>query len=136
VKDELDKQLCEKYPKIFRDRHADMRNTAMCWGFPGSGWYDIIDELCSKIQTVCDREGFQVVALQVKEKFGGLRFYIGAGNDEIFNLIDEAESKSFEVCETCGKPGKLVGHGWVYTACPEHTRKGDERNEPKTEQAP
>ena len=29
----LDKKLVKKYPKIFRDRHADMKATAMCWGF-------------------------------------------------------------------------------------------------------
>ena len=33
MKDELDKQLCEKYPKIFKDRYAPMTETCMCWGF-------------------------------------------------------------------------------------------------------
>jgi hypothetical protein len=33
MKQELDEQLCAKYPKIFVNRHADMKTTAMCWGF-------------------------------------------------------------------------------------------------------
>lgn len=51
MKTELDEELCKKYPKIFRDRYADMRTTAMCWGFDiGDGWYNIIDKLCANIQ--------------------------------------------------------------------------------------
>jgi hypothetical protein len=51
MKEELDKKLCEKYPKIFADRHGDMRTTAMCWGFEcDDGWYHILDQLCSNIQ--------------------------------------------------------------------------------------
>ena len=48
---ELDQKLCSKYPKMFRDRHAPMTETAMCWGFEcGDGWYNIIDQLCGNIQ--------------------------------------------------------------------------------------
>ena len=43
MKDELDNKLCEKYPKIFKMRNASMQETAMCWGFPGDGWFNIID---------------------------------------------------------------------------------------------
>jgi hypothetical protein len=47
MNDQLDKQLCEKYPKIFRDRNAPMTETCMCWGIAvGNGWYNIIDGLC------------------------------------------------------------------------------------------
>ena len=33
MRQELDQLLCERYPKIFANRHADMKTTAMCWGF-------------------------------------------------------------------------------------------------------
>jgi hypothetical protein len=47
MRKELDEALCAKYPLIFKDRHADMRTTAMCWGLEcGDGWYNIIDILC------------------------------------------------------------------------------------------
>ena len=47
MNENLDKQLCEKYPLLFKDRNADMRTTAMVWGFcHGDGWFNIIDTLC------------------------------------------------------------------------------------------
>jgi len=51
MRKELDEKLCEKYPKIFRDRHGDMSKTCMVWGIAvGDGWYNIIDNLCANIQ--------------------------------------------------------------------------------------
>jgi hypothetical protein len=51
MKQELDELLCKKYPKLFVNRNADMRTTAMCWGFEcGDGWYNIINQLCGNIQ--------------------------------------------------------------------------------------
>jgi len=52
---DLDQTLCTKYPKLFRDRHAPMTETCMCWGFDcGDGWYNIIDQLCWSIQSYLD----------------------------------------------------------------------------------
>ena len=49
--EELDTYLCKKYPKMFRDRRASMRVTAMCWGFEcGPGWGNILKVLCGNIQ--------------------------------------------------------------------------------------
>jgi hypothetical protein len=51
MKQELDEKLCAAYPKLFVNRHADMRTTAMCWGFAcGDGWYSILNNLCGNIQ--------------------------------------------------------------------------------------
>jgi hypothetical protein len=63
--------------------------------------------------------------VQVKEKLGTLRFYINGGTDEHYNYIRFAEYLSAVTCEECGKPGKIRGHGWYYTACDEHTKEGD-----------
>ncbi len=50
-----DNYLCKKYPKLFRDRHASMQVTCMCWGFDiGNGWFNIIDNLCWNIQSHID----------------------------------------------------------------------------------
>jgi len=62
----------------------------------------------------------QVTADQVKEKFGTLRFYYTGGNEFVRGLVAMAESMSAVTCETCGKPGKRVGGGWVTTLCQEH----------------
>src|SRR5690349_11906919 len=126
MNNKLDAILCKKYPLIFAGRHKDMRETAMCWGFEcGDGWFKIIDRLCKKLQKESYRSGYQVEAFQVKEKFGELRFYIGAGTDKHHDLTWKATNKSRHVCEKCGKPGKLHGYSWLYTACHEHTDQED-----------
>lgn len=129
MRDELDKQLCDKYPKIFANRNGDPRETLMCWGFEiGDGWYNIIDQLCANIQHYINWKNRdeqvvpQVVAIQVKEKFGSLRFYYDGGDDKVDGMVGMAESMSTVTCETCGSPGLLQRGGWLYTACQQHIR--------------
>ena len=62
----------------------------------------------------------QVVADQVKEKFGTLRFYYSGGDDYIRGMVSMAESMSGCTCEECGKPGGRRGGGWIVTLCDEH----------------
>jgi hypothetical protein len=64
----------------------------------------------------------QVVATQIKEKFGTLCFYYNGGNDYISGLVTMAEEFSNRTCENCGNPGKRRGNGWLYTACDFHTK--------------
>lgn len=120
----LDELLCQRYPKIFADRHASMQTTCMVWGFScGDGWFALIDELCARLQYMTDHEGApQIVATQVKEKFGSLRFYVRSAAEAQFKVIDEIEGRSFSICEVCGAPGELLVTGWYQVRCPEHAR--------------
>ena len=134
MRDELDRALCEKYPKIFANRHASMMETAMCWGFDhGDGWYNIIDQLCNNIQSHIDwqekigKSVPQVVATQVKEKFGTLRFYYDGGDDYISGLVSMAESWSAVACEECGAPGTQNSQGWIKTLCETHRQEREKR---------
>jgi hypothetical protein len=136
MREELDRQLVEKYPKIFANRYADMRTTAMCWGFEhGDGWYPIIDSLCGNIQNHIDwqtKQGKtvpQVVATQVKEKFGTLRFYYDGGDDVIDGMVRMAESWSAVACEECGGPGTQNSRGWIKTLCETHRREREDQYE-------
>lgn len=196
---ELDQDLCARYPKIFRDRYADMRTTAMCWGFDcGDGWYNIINNLCANIQHHIDwsrrqratalrynralkravngdKEPLlayytfnkdkknnkewseyaihiveqevskditqyrdvplacpQVVADQVKEKFGTLRFYYHGGDDYCRGLESMAASMSGVTCETCGNVGKLRQGGWIRTLCDTHANEQGYHDENQT----
>jgi hypothetical protein len=136
MREDLDRQLCEKYPLIFADRNKSMIETCMCWGFEhGDGWYPIIDSLCGNIQNHIDwqnRQGEkvpQVVATQVKEKFGTLRFYYSGGDDVIDGMVRMAESWSAVACEECGAPGTQNSRGWIKTLCKTHRRERDERYE-------
>lgn len=67
----------------------------------------------------------QVVADQIKEKFGTLRFYYHGGDDKVDGMVQMAESMSAVTCEKCGKPGTTEGPGWITTLCEEHR---NERN--------
>lgn len=118
---ELEKQLFDKYPKIFRQKDLDMKQTAMCWGIEcRDGWYDLIDMLCHMLQFHTDQNHHpQVEATQVKEKWGGLRFYTNSNDDYQEGLIDFAEAMSYKICEVCGsnKDVKTEGKGWIQTLC-------------------
>lgn len=60
-------------------------------------------------------------AVQVKEKFGGLRFYIGGGaTEEQYAFISFAEEMSYRVCELCGGRAQPYPLGWVRTLCEHH----------------
>lgn len=154
MRDELDKKLCEKYPLIFADRNKSMQESCMFWGFEhGDGWYQIINSLCANIQHHIDwthknnawdlewnkehpedqrevREACpQVVATQVKEKFGTLRFYYDGGDDVIDGMVRMAESWSAVACEECGAPGTQNRQGWIKTLCETHRKEREARYE-------
>jgi hypothetical protein len=82
-----------------------------------SGWYPIIKDLIEDLIKL----GWDKQICQVKEKFGGLRFYINTGSDEIFKRIHLAENQSYEICETCGEKGEMrTDLGWYSTLCNKH----------------
>lgn len=69
------------------------------------GWKAIIEDLCLDLDAMCI-PSLRVV--QVKEKFGGLRFYV-TGADEnplVHDRIYMAEVLAATTCERCGQPGK------------------------------
>lgn len=79
----------------------------------GPGWSKLIDKLYDKISE-------DVVVVQVKEKFGGLRFYVYNATDDELDFIDFVESESLTICERCGKAGRLrADRNWVLTLCDE-----------------
>lgn len=120
MKAELDSYLVQKYPKIFANRYADKTKTAMCWGFEhDDGWFWIIDQLCESIQNYIDSNNVsQVVATQVKEKFGTLSFYYEGGDDLIAGMVWLAEHMSGNVCEICGSIENVGStSGWITTLC-------------------
>ena len=83
------------------------------------GWYPLIKDL---IQDLIDL-GWNKEICQIKEKFGGLRFYINSGSPEIHARISKAESDSYKICEVCGNPGEVRGKSWLQTLCDEHNQK-------------
>jgi len=127
MKQELDKKLVEDFPNLYQDRYKSMQETAMCWGFDvDDGWYNLIRELSEKLEKLIKLEPedtwAQFRAVQVKEKFGSLRFYMSVETEEMEKEISNAEDKSSVTCEFCGNPGTIKGRGWLKCVCPEHTK--------------
>jgi hypothetical protein len=57
---------------------------------------------------------------QIKEKFGGLRFYYTGGDKEVAGMVALAEFIASNSCELTGKKGKLCSrNGWLKTLSPE-----------------
>jgi hypothetical protein len=133
---ELELELVKKYPKILRDYKGDPMQTCMAWGMEfDDGWNDLIDKCLHKLQYFCDlvsKEGetVQIIATQMKEKYGTLSFYFtGEGGkredwDIIDDIITEAEIRSAHTCEVTGKEGTVCKRGgWYRTLSYEQARK-------------
>jgi len=85
------------------------------------GTKTVTQEDIDEAKTRMDEEAAKVpVAVQVKEKFGGLRFYVQAATDKHYHYISFAESMSYVTCEQCGSPGKRYTDGWHTTLCDIH----------------
>lgn len=95
------------------DNREKVKNYSGFDGSVGDGWVPILDRLATDLIAL----GWDRDLHQVKEKFGGLRFYIGASTDEIDKRIKQAEAECWKTCEDCGNPGKRRGGGWIRVLC-------------------
>lgn len=88
------------------------RSPYRLWIECGDGWLDLIDRLDRDLAEI--DPDYRVA--QVKEKFGGLRFYFDSDLEDRTALtarIAEAEAESFRTCEITGNPGVLTANdGW------------------------
>ena len=104
--------LKKEYPELLSGVH---------YASIGKGWNELVSNLCDKIaqyqKNVKDPSFEDPVVMQIKEKFGGLRFYVYGGDDYIQGMIDFAECISYSICEDCSQPGKPRHEGWVRTLC-------------------
>ena len=89
----------------------------------GEGWYPIIKDLINELIAL----GWDKHPTQVKEKFGGLRFYIETYPEGADDIITKYEKLSYETCEKCGEKGtNRKIKSWIYTLCDEHAKEKEE----------
>ena len=89
------------------------------------GWYQIVVD-CDKDLSAIDS---QYTILQIKQKFGGLRYYFQPSsseyNDELWtkmnSIVQAYENIAWITCEATGNPGVLMKSpsGWLKTLDPE-----------------
>lgn len=115
------KYLFNEYPKLFKEEQY-----VAC----GEGWFDIIGDLSKQINDYVEKlpmrtEDPYVTVVQIKEKFGGLRYYVHYNNlsddqvQQIEDMIRVAETKTTTTCEDCGGDGTMVSprRYWMRTLC-------------------
>lgn len=155
MKKELEEKLGVEFPFMKRRKSLQEQKTEGCiydlYGAFGcdvsDGWYNLIHDMCAEIEKAYKEANLEVdiVPVQVKEKFGSLRFYydirekeknihaidalnvgsirIGASDnegiyDKVREIIYKYEDKSKSVCERCGKEGELRRDlGWITCLC-------------------
>lgn len=119
MKRELENELINKYPFLFKDSIKCMNESLMVFGCEcGDGWYNILDELLENLSR-CN----SLYLTQVKEKFGCLTVYfdLEKPNKDVSNkahvYTEEMFNKSASVCEMCGEPGEMRKGPWIKTLC-------------------
>ncbi len=109
--------LIERYPRLFKGA----RPLAMSHVPPG--WLRILDTLCAAFDArLDDHQAATFQVRQIKEKFGGLRFYFALSpwvegrvvspqeqrlRDGLDDLVRTAEDLALATCVRCGSPGTL-----------------------------
>lgn len=128
-------ELGNRFPNLYNYRNGNNIPMGFIWGEIDNGWFGIIEELSEKLEALLNtlpqpaRACVQVN--QVKQKFGGLRYYysVKQGFEDDFkpimvefnNAVTEAENKASETCEICGKtPAYRFGYAWIRTLCLTH----------------
>jgi hypothetical protein len=149
-----DKQLedmAKRWPDLFQKSQIDYFEV-------GYGWYAIIETLCEmlsrNVTRIRDKISYLSIDLspgnlerirvyeeelaeaieelpqimQVKEKFGGLRFYAFHAEGVNRSYINFAETLSMRTCEWCGAPGEARSDGWTKVLCEKHHKERENPN--------
>lgn len=131
------KALCERYPfliprSVWTDKITwDMKPKDEKYSYTlleelPNGWRKAFGlQMCEEIRTALLRSGgkhklqtYRVT--QIKEKYGGLRWYDYGGNNEVSRIIDDYEVISQNICIKCGKPDvPMINESWISPWCEE-----------------
>ena len=131
-----DLDLQKEFPEILKKLGGDPSKTCMSvmhGGIAiGDGWIPSLRTLFKYCQFQHDTNGYpQLVAEQIKEKFGTLRFYYDfedcsiekhkgrsdRNSETLEGAIDFAEMLTQSICEECGQPGKIRKDRWIRVRC-------------------
>ena len=146
MNEQIFEDFAKRYPDLFQK--AEIAYLGV-----GDGWLGILDTLCALISYDVQQARYRLkyamehqgekfadpipiaeerlakaidglpIIVDIKEKFGSLRFYVNHADDKVENYIRFAEGMSHRVCEECGAPGKQTNGGWIKTLCKEHARE-------------
>jgi hypothetical protein len=120
-------EFAERWPNWFTFQ-GPLTRSPLNFGFDGvgEGWRQLLWDLCVELEPhveSLDREiatrepQVNFVVLQVKEKFGGLRFYTTLTSKAIDDCIRRAQERALSTCMDCGQPARLRTQGRWHVAC-------------------
>lgn len=121
-------QICSRFPSLFSGNDIGTQ--------VGVGWWNPLEEGFERLAEVLSSYPPEVrfSVLQIKEKFGQLRFYYTlseAAPDDlrqvVCSIVCEIERKADTMCEVCGEPGHRDGRTWIRTMCDKHHRAQNRR---------
>jgi hypothetical protein len=94
----------------------------------GEGWHNLVRGLETQLNEIDP----DFILQQVKEKFGGLRYYAHSHVPDpgFQQAINVAEAASFHICEVCGEEGECKAtDNWLKTLCETHRAEDIKRHE-------
>ena len=133
----------ESFVKGLEEKYPEMYHNVYCGISIDEGWFPIIEILSSTIyhrvkyvnqrremllkdnkynQTIPEELKYPEVH-QIKEKFGGLRFYYDGGDQYVAGMVQMAEIWASHTCEVCGERGTSRSGGWIKTLCDVHDKE-------------
>lgn len=132
------KELCEKYPWLIpHNRWTDEEIEDFDFSYTEldampDGWRKAFGEqMCEEIQKLLEEADWvdKYRILQIKEKFGSLRWYDSAVPESIKErlnaIIQKYEKISERTCFICGKPATKISMGWICPWCNDCAEKND-----------
>ena len=133
------KQLCETYPFLLpRNRWTDEVAEDFDYSYTEldsmpDGWrkafgLQMCEELKQELIRINKIDEFRIV--QIKEKFGELRFYTNWTTDEIEAIINKYTKLSRKTCIVCGKPATVITTGWISPFCNDCIKDINDNYEP------
>ena len=131
------KRICKRYPFLIirnwkTDKPIEYPYTYLD-DMP-DGWKRAFGkQMCEEIRKILIKGGYlyDYRVAQVKEKFGGLRWYDNGVpssiNRELNDIIDKYEELSYRTCIRCGRPATKISLGWISPFCDECAEKLSDR---------
>jgi hypothetical protein len=123
--------ILAKYPLLFTGQNIGLG--------AGVGWWPALENCMIEITGILNTyQGLKFNVVQIKEKFGGLRFYYDMHRSNGSTITDELKAEAYELvakavgraehaadnaCEVCGQPGTRRDGGWIRTLCDVHEKE-------------
>lgn len=128
------RKLCEKYP-FLKINDLDGDPYAYTWldDVP-DGWRKaFVEQMCEEIkQALLEKGGekslHEYEIMQIKEKYGTLRWYDFNAPSKVQDIIDKYEDISADICIKCGESATVMTTGWIRPYCDECAKKLQHRN--------